>query len=182
MGDWFVSLSSYKPGTKGKARAEWGAGTPGGSCFSFCMRRQPQTEEGRMAFRGAQRPGPKPQKKPARGACAPGSTYFSFCMRRQPQTEEGRMAFRGARRPGPNPQKKTCPEAPAPQAALTFPFVCGASHKPRKAEWPFEVPGDRSQKPQKAKYLHKIPTNRSQKQKIELSHAQTHETVLTLSF
>lgn len=37
----------------------------------------------------------------------------------------------------------------AHQAALAFPFVCGASRKPRKAEWPFEVPGDRGQKPKK---------------------------------
>ena len=35
----------------------------------------------------------------------------------------------------------------AHQAALAFPFVCGASRKPRKAEWPFEVPGDRGQNP-----------------------------------
>ncbi len=37
----------------------------------------------------------------------------------------------------------------AHQAALAFPFVCGASRKPRKAEWPFEVPGDRGQNPKK---------------------------------
>ena len=58
------------------------------------------------------------------------------------------MAFRGARRPGPKPQKKPARGACAPGSTY-FSFVCGASRKPRKAEWPFEVPGDRGQNPKK---------------------------------